>query len=207
MHKPAAQPRFAWRYIFAGMALSILPVLLILHQSYKIGHGTTLRLPVQISRVQDQGFFPKLALTTPLNQISTKSVAGENHFIIGKKIFVFLSPGPNDIWYPYAVSRRQPKANCQQPDCLSLSGMVTDIFEDKLSIRYQYEDFTPSPAILAKMPEANAYNAEVSLSVGKDGRSTVRALHIAGQTLNQRKIVMPVEFGFTHNGDSAAPAK
>ena len=92
MHKPAAQPRFAWRYILAGMVLSILPFLLILHQSYKIGHGTTLRLPVQISRVQDQGFFPKLALTTPLNQISTKSVAGENHFIIGKKVFVFLSP-------------------------------------------------------------------------------------------------------------------
>ena len=139
------------RYIVAGLMLAALPFLAVLHQSYKIDHGTPLRLPVQITRVQDQGFFPKLSLRTSLNHISTNSVAGENHFVPGRPVFVFLAPGPRDIWYPYAVSKKPPQRNCEQPDCLVLRGKVKSVEQDRLSIRYQYEDFTPSPEILDRL--------------------------------------------------------
>lgn len=199
-----------WRYILAGIMIITLPLAAILYQSYRIGNGILMRLPVQISRAQPVNFWdmsPKVRLTTSLNTIKTRSVAGQNNFMPNDKVFVFLSPGPNHIWYPYAISTRPPEQGCQVNECLALSGKIQSVRQDAIDIRYQYEYLAPSPELLQKLAYSHETDAEITLVVGKDGRSTVRALHIDGQTLNQRKIEISTLPGFTQNVESKAPVK
>jgi len=93
---------------------------------------------------------------------------------------VFLSPGPNDIWYPYAVSKRPPAQKCALNDCLVLSGEIMAVARDHLQIKYQYEHYVPTTEMLEQILSQPLSKTEVSLSIGKDGRAIVRTLHING---------------------------
>ncbi|PHR90894.1 MAG: hypothetical protein COA69_14375 [Robiginitomaculum sp.] len=209
----------AGRYMLAGLALLILPFLAIAHQSYRIDNGILVRLPVEIGPIEIKSgrlgagetvkLFSQTRLTTPLNRISTNIMAGHNFFRAGEAVFVFLSPGPSDIWYPYAVSKRPPAQGCQAHSCLVLSGHIQSVDQDILNVRYQYEAFVVSPQMVETLAQALARpdhkSAEVLLSVGQGGHTTVRSLLIDGQTLRQRTMPMSALLGLSHSTANAAP--
>jgi len=206
----AGKPLGFWRYLLAALLLTALPFLAMYIRSLRVENGTELRLPVSMERVEDRAFAPQIWLQTPLNTIAIKSVAGDNNFVEGGRVFVFLSPGPSAVWYPYAVSRRAPQKGCEITDCLVLSGRVATVKQNEIDIVYQFENYVPSKAVLAKLPETNngyskGARAEVSLSVSKDGRAYVRALHLGGETISQPTIPLTLD-GLIHRGESKAPA-
>lgn len=207
----------AGRYMLAGLALLILPFLAIAHQSYRIDSGILVRLPVEIGPIEIKSghlgasetveLFSQTRLTTPLNRISTKIMAGHNFFQADEAVFVFLSPGPSDIWYPYAVSKRPPTQGCQAHSCLVLSGHIQSVKHDILNIRYQYESFVLSPQMAKTLAQPIQKSAEILLSVGQDGHTSVRSLLIDGQTLRQRTMPMSALLGLSHSTANAAPMK
>ncbi len=206
----ALKPLGAGRYFLAALLLSALPITAMFIQSSRVANGTELRLPVTMERVENRAFTPQIRLQTPLNTIAVDSVAGDNNFVQGGRVYVFLSPGPSAVWYPYAVSRRAPQRGCETADCLVLSGRVTRVAQNKIEIAYQFENYVPGKAVLVKLPEHNkGYNkggrAELSLSVGKNGRAYVRALHLGGETISQPIIPLTLD-GLIHRGASKAPA-
>ena len=199
-----------WRYIMAGLLILLVPFFAIAYQSYRINYGITMRLPVKISYSEHKSalnIFPQIKLSTPLNTISTANVAGQNVFLAEDNVFVFLSPGPDNIWYPYAVSKRPPEQGCQVDECLVLSGEIAEAQSGTIQIHYQFEDFVPSDQILQMIRYKMPRHSEITLVIGKDGRAAVRSLHLDGQTLNQRKMDMPALFGFIQSIASKAPLK
>lgn len=207
----------AGRYMLAGLALLILPFLAIAHQSYRIDSGVLIRVPVEIGPIEISSshfgstetvdLFSQTRLTTPLNRISTKIMAGHNFFRAEEPVFVFLSPGPSDIWYPYAVAKRPPVRGCHIQSCLVLSGHIQSVEQDILNIRYQYESFVVSPKMAETLARPVQKNAEVLLSVGQDGYMTVRSLLIDGEILRQRTMPMSALLGLSHSTANAAPMK
>lgn len=213
------------RYVFVALALLVLPFLAIFHQSQKVNNGTLIRLPVNIGALQTgqmgqagqmgekntyiaTQLFSTVELSTPLNRISTTNLTGHNVFKPGEKVFVFLSPGPNDIWYAYAVSRRAPKSGCYVSSCLILSGRISSVEEDRLNIRYQYEDYIPTPEMTDILARRSYYSEnEVFLSVGRNGHTTVRALNIDGQRIDQPNLPIEALFGMIQRIASNAPTK
>ena len=205
------------RYIATALALLVLPFLAITYQASRIENGTTIRLPVKIGALHPETGkyfhndtfkrFSKINLKTPLNTIDTTHVTGHNNFKKNQTVFVFLSPGPNNIWYPYTLSKQQPKQSCHIKTCLVLRGHVRAQHGDILTIRYQYEVFSPTAKIEQELAKYGDENLELILSVGANGHSTVRALNIAGETFPQRKLRMSALLGFTHNIANAAPVR
>ncbi len=195
------------RYFLAGIALLLMPILAIIFHSYRIESGTTIRLPVVIEKSGPNPLFTEYTLTTPLNIISTKMVAGHNRFKDGKSIYVFLSPGPMNIWYPYAMASTPPQNGCQIQACLILSGHVRAVDNDNIHIRYQYEDFIPSKILQQKLDQSSTENAELILSVGQNGRAIVRTVVLDGQDTPQRKMPIPELLGLTQSGASMAPIR
>jgi len=194
------------RYFLAGLLLSALPFAAMYVQSKRVVSGTLLRLPVTMERVENRAFTPQIKLNTPLATIDTNIVAGDNNFTDGGQVFVFLSPGPNAIWYPYAVSHRAPRQSCKEMDCLVLSGRVENVAQGQLTIGYQFENYVPGADMLARIPDFNkGGRGELSLSVSADGSATVRALHLGGETITQPIIPLTLD-GLIHSGASKAPA-
>ncbi len=195
------------RYFLVGIALLLMPILAIIVHSYRIESGTAIRLPLVIEKTKSNRLFTEYTLTTPLNIISTKMVAGHNRYRAGKNIYVFLSPGPMNIWYPYAIASTPPQNSCRIQACLVLSGHVHAIDNDNIHIRYQYEDFIPSKILQQKLQQSSTKNAELILSVGQNGHAIVRTVVLGGQDMPQRKMPIPELLGLTQSGASMAPIR
>ncbi len=198
---PKPRPR---SYFLAGLFIMIAPLLVLAFQTYRMESGTQLRLPAQINLIKP---LSKYVLTTPLNTIDTRKVTGHNHFKIGQDIFVFLSPGPNDIWYAYAVSKGSSSQECKVQSCLVLTGKVRKIDQSTLHIRYQYEDYTLSRSALKSLGESQTEAFEIILSVGRDGSARVRQLLQNGTIVPQPNIPIPELLGLSQSMASGAPAK
>lgn len=181
------------QYIMAGLLLLIFPLLIIVFQSYRMESGTMVRLPAQINSA-------KPILTTPLNMVDTTKVTGHNHFKVGSEIFVFLSPGPNDIWYAYAVSKTASAQECKIQSCLVLSGRVSGQMGNTLHILYNYENYN-APQLTTPQ------KLEIVLSVGRNGSARVHQFLQNGEVLPQPKISMPELLGLIQSTASAAPAR
>lgn len=212
----ASEGAGAKRYLLVALAFLVLPVLAIFNQTYRSDNGTLIRLPVQIGELQPREFnnnyiptklFPTVGLNTHLNRISTKNLTGHNIFKAKEQVFVFLSPGPNDIWYPYAVSKRAPKSGCYVTSCLILSGRVVSTEQDVLNIRYQYEEYIPNPEMVVTFKGLQTANAELLLSVDRNGRTMVRALNVGGKQIDQRKLPIDALLGLTQRIASTAPTE
>ena len=181
------------QYIMAGLLLLIFPLLIIVFQSYRMESGTMVRLPAQINSA-------KPTLTTPLNTVDTTKVTGHNRFKVGSEIFVFLSPGPNDIWYAYAVSKTPSAQECKIQSCLVLTGRVSGQMGSTLHILYNYENYN-TPQL------TKAQKLEIVLSIGRNGSVRVHQLLENGEVLPQPKMPMPELLGLIQSTASAAPAK
>lgn len=191
-------------YFMAALLLLISPLFIILYQSYLMESGTSVRLPVQLSVTQHS---TKPVLITPLNSIDTNKVTGHNQFKIGSEIFVFLSPGPEDIWYPYAISKVSAAQECTIKSCLVLTGRVRNVEENVLHILYQYENSKVPELALKSLNANNTDKFEIVLSVGRDGGARVSQYLLNGNQLPQPKISMPELLGFSQITASAAPAR
>ena len=199
-------------YMFVGIFLTLLPLLLVFYHAQRMVSGTIVRLPVHVKAVNAAQldltkFGANYRLTTPLNSIDTDMVTGQNSFSVNTPIYVFLSPGPNDIWYAYSISKHPPQHGCQLTSCLVLKGRVQAVDGHNIDVHYQYEDFAAPPYTAKKLKGMSAHNSELVLSIGANGRAVLRALILDGENIAQPKILIPELLGLTHNIASAAPAR
>lgn len=195
----------ATRFALAALLLLALPLSAIAYQTYRIDTGTQITLPLEIRSIDEEALIPKMSLATPLNAIDLSLVAGANNFRTGQHVFVYLSPGPYNIWYPYTLARRKPEAGCDVTMCMILNGKVTGLDGQILKISYNYEDYVPAPAVLEKYKSSISSTKQITLAVGRDGIATVRALHLGGETISQRRIDMRALSDLTQNGAITAP--
>lgn len=213
-----------WRYVAAGLLLLLLPLFLTSYHAQQIKNGTTLRLPVTLKPQIGPNYkmteiFSKYRLSTPLNRLSTADMAGQNHFRAQDPIFVFLSPGPSDIWYPYAVFKAPSGQACPLSDCLIVKGRVLSRVGDDMNIRYQFENYVPphktqmalDGATQTKASSVSANTQSLLLSINAKGQARLMSMIIEGQEYPQPLggLLDPLAalLGLSNNTANAAPVQ
>jgi len=170
----------------AGLLLFALPAFAVTTKHQKLHEGTSLRLDITNIELDTSGLVPRIVISTPINQISTSQLTGENKFVVTDHAYVFLSPGPIDIWYPYAISKRPPAIDDTANSQLVLAGKVTNITRDSLAITYGFETFYP-PSTIAISNNAK-HIGHIEIVIDDQGRATLRTLNVGESSADQRNL-------------------
>lgn len=190
--------------LLAAALVLFFPVIAMASQYYRLNTGTQLTLPVQSIELDQKGLVPKYQLMTPLNWISTTHVSGENDFIPKDTVYVFMSPGPHSVWYPYAISKRLPDAGCTLDTCLFLKGQISVIARDSLGVSYDFE--TMAQRVGVTLSTDVHPNSEIDIQIDGAGNATLKTLRLAQGSSNHLIRLELAPPGIRNFGDKIAPA-
>ena len=197
----------ALRAGFAAAAiLALVPAGIIGMQSYRLNAGQELRLPVEIATYAPENLIPGIQIKTPLNTLRHNRIASDSQFVSGETAYVFLSPGPEGIWYPYALTRRKSKQSCKAGQCLMLMGNVENVTDSETQIRYGFEDIVAA-GVSKEIISAPSEISEIVLAVSNSGKGALKSYRFDGQSFAQRRFPIPTLAGFRNIGAIAAPPK
>jgi len=200
-------PPKATSYIICALALAGLPIFVVLLTNAQLETGKLLRVSSEISLLDDTGPANVLQFNTSINTIQTSQLTGEKRFVIGDQVFVFFSAGPNDIWYPYALTKRPPRASCYVESCLFMTGIVSSVSLEQIQINYNFETFYPRNDIFKRaLSFSSDDKLDITLAVGNSGRGLIRSLNFNAETFDQRNMLKFAPPGFSNLGDNKAPA-
>lgn len=196
-------------YFLIGIVFFLILVLIVKFHHTRLQFGETLKIEAKITQNASANFLKNLVFDTPLNHIDTTQIAGDKYFKPGSKITVFLSPGPNDIWYPYAVAKKYRPGLCLKDNCLEIVGTVISSHAKILEIEYGFNQFYPNTNILEVLKSTPSRRGELTLSVQKNGQAFVRRLKIANSDFDQRQFPIPKVAlpALIKKGARAAPAR
>ncbi|NNC37415.1 MAG: hypothetical protein EX271_09450 [Acidimicrobiales bacterium] len=191
-------------FLLAAALVLVFPVLATATQYYRLTTGTQLTLPVQTITDDRTGLVPNYQLSTPLNRISTSQLSGENVFIVNDTVYVFMSPGPQNIWYPYAISKSLPEPGCRLNTCLFLKGQIMDIARDSLDVRYDFETLAQRPAL--SLSKELHPDSEIDIRINGAGNATLKTLRLVQNDSNQNMRLELAPPGIRSLGAKIAPA-
>lgn len=204
MPKPRLLSKASVGMVLAGILLGAFPVLAVAGQYSKLHSGAVVRLNTKNIDVDRRGLAPRLKFLTGINQMSTSQLTGENKFAVNDQAYVFMSPGPNDIWYPYAISKQSPDFDQGTKTPLVLAGTVSSIARDSLAISYGFETiFTSNDFIDSETLQSDGH---IKINVDRQGRTTLRSYRIDDDTVDQRNLFKLKPPGSTSLGANIAPA-
>jgi len=194
-------------YIVCGLILLLVPILALAYRDTLFFNGKSIRLSTQVNHYNETGLADSVRLKTTLSNISTSKLTGEKSFVTGDKAYLFLSAGPDQIWYPYAISKRPPASGCKIETCLVMTGEIKDVSMDRIAITYRFENFYPTNDIMdALKRSADEVDIRVTLAVNRAGAAIIKNLEIGEQLFDQRNIPKFAPPAFSNFGAKNAPA-
>lgn len=204
MRRPRRWSKASIGMVLAGLLIGAFPAIAVAGQYSRLHAGTVVRLNVKNIEVDRSGLAPRLNILTGINQISTSQLSGENRFEVNDRAYVFMSPGPNDIWYPYAISGRSPGIDQDKDAPLILAGTVSNITRDSLAITYGFETiFSPKDFTVSDTLQTDGH---IEITVDNRGRTTLRSYRLDDDTVDQRNLFRLKPPGSTSLGANIAPA-
>ena len=210
MHKPAGHIKTRQDIkgiVLAGLLVLALPTIALGFQYHKLNTGTPVKLSIDRAIIDKSGLNTKLTFRTKLNGISTTALTGDNSFVVGDPAYVYMSGGPDDIWYPYTISRQKPEPGCSAGACLVLAGHVKDIKRDSMRLVFNFETFVVPQNLNIRDQSIVDDNSEIVVMVDNIGRSTLRSLRLGDQVIDQRNLFKFTPPGMRSLGANKAPAK
>ena len=186
MRKPRRWSKSSIGMVLAGMLIGAFPAIAIADQYSRLHAGTVVRLNVKNIDVDRSGLASRINISTGINQISTSQLSGENRFEVNDRAYVFMSPGPNDIWYPYAISGSSPGFDQDKDAPLILAGAVSNITRDSLAITYGFETVFPSNDFTVS--DTLQTEGHIEITVDNRGRTTLRSYRLSDDTVDQRNL-------------------
>ena len=182
-----------WRTLVCGAILSAMPLAAIARHLHIENSDDRLILEAKLLPITASGNY---SVETILHSLDLTELNGPDRFKTGDEVYVHMARGPGKIAYPFAVTAQKPGAD-NTNTAFAIRGFVAQQIEDKLSVRYRFENFIPNGNLKANLAQRITTSATLELNVNDNATARIMSLEIDGKSYTHRVIENPVDPALT----------
>ena len=132
-----------------------------------------------------------MEIMTEINILDLDDLAGTDQIRSRDTVFVHMAMGPENIAYPFAITRDKPHAKSDNY-AFYIKGQVVDVDSKIATIRYNFETFLPSRQLGERIGQTRNPDVQIELAVNDQAVARLVAVQVDGTKYPYRVIERPV---------------